>query len=313
MKEPKPELNFADAGVYFKDMEQLWRFCELIAQTRAIPEHYQNKPAECMACITYGLEIGVPAMSALKSIMVVNGVSSMWGDGLLARCQSSPFFDWNRWQERENGKAPKDIKDFSDDYGWTCVCARKNQRTPTVSTFTVAMAKRAGLWTHAKKLYGKYPERMLKMRARMFGLRDTFAPELGGMVSREEFEHQQLVNDAIEAVELPTDPAEIKEQLTKPGEEVEPGIYRQEVSAEETSELGSTKVGVEETNDVVQPSPVLEEVLADCKRLEDDLPPQVTSDTLKKCGFTSTIAVSKSTDLEKVLVYRNAMQKHASF
>ena len=68
-------------------------------------------------------------------------------------------------------------------YGW---CEAKRRGSPAIKrTFSVADAKRAGLWGKSGP-WQQYPDRMLQMRARGFALRDAFPDALRGLISQEE-------------------------------------------------------------------------------------------------------------------------------
>jgi hypothetical protein len=67
----------------------------------------------------------------------------------------------------------------------TCKAARRGQEGETVTTFSVADAKRAGLWGKQGP-WTQYPQRMLQLRARGFCLRDSFADVLRGLITAEE-------------------------------------------------------------------------------------------------------------------------------
>jgi len=67
----------------------------------------------------------------------------------------------------------------------TCAARRKDDPTEIVSVFSVADAKKAGLWGKAGP-WQQYPKRMLQMRARGFALRDAFPDVLRGVISAEE-------------------------------------------------------------------------------------------------------------------------------
>jgi hypothetical protein len=67
----------------------------------------------------------------------------------------------------------------------TCRVRRRGENTDTIRQFSVADAKKAGLWTR-KGPWEHYPQRMLAMRARAFALRDGFADVLRGLSVAEE-------------------------------------------------------------------------------------------------------------------------------
>jgi hypothetical protein len=69
----------------------------------------------------------------------------------------------------------------------TAVCEAKRQGYPAPTTvrFSVADAKKAGLWGKSGP-WTQYPSRMLQLRARGFALRNAFADALRGLVTAEE-------------------------------------------------------------------------------------------------------------------------------
>jgi hypothetical protein len=66
-----------------------------------------------------------------------------------------------------------------------CQAKRRGYSKPTTVTFTVADAKKAGLWGKQGP-WQQYPRRMLQLRARGFALRDAFPDVLRGLVTAEE-------------------------------------------------------------------------------------------------------------------------------
>jgi hypothetical protein len=111
-------------------------------------------------------------MQALQSIAVINGKPSIYGDGLMALCQS--------FCECEDIKEEFDHKTMTA----TCIVKRKG-RSPVVHQWDIAKATKAGLWDKTGP-WKQYPERMLQMRARGFALRDAFADRLKGIITAEE-------------------------------------------------------------------------------------------------------------------------------
>ena len=162
-------LGFMD----FSNIEQAIKASELISQAPGFcPKDFLNKPAQILCAIQYGREIGLSPMQALQSIAVINGKPSIYGDGLIALCQS--------FSECEDIKEEFDAKTMTA----TCVVRRKG-RSPVVHQWDVAKATKAGLWDKAGP-WKQYPERMLQMRARGFALRDAFADRLKGIITAEE-------------------------------------------------------------------------------------------------------------------------------
>ena len=128
-----------------------------------------------MIAIMRGCEIGLTPFQALDKIAIVNNRPLLMGEAALALVRSS-------------GKAEY-IKEWIDgkDDARIAYCEAKRGKEIITRKFSVADAKKAGLWGKGGP-WSQYPERMLGMRARAFCLRDAFPDCLGGLYLREEFE-----------------------------------------------------------------------------------------------------------------------------
>lgn len=154
-----------------RSMEEAMKFCDLMAKSELVPKCYQDKPGNIMVAIQMGSELGLSPMRALRSIAVINGRATMWGDDVLAMVLASPVCEY------------VDESESTDKQG---VCKTKRKGcAEQVSTFTLEDAKRAGL-LGKQGPWQTNTSRMLKLRARGFGVRDTFADVLAGLVSVEE-------------------------------------------------------------------------------------------------------------------------------
>ena len=153
--------------------DQLVMFSEMAAQSELVPKDYRGKPANIMLSVQMGSELGLSPMQSLLSIAVINGRPGVWGDGLIGLCRQSPLCeDITEWFEDEG-----------DERSALCTAKRKGAH-PCTSRFSVADAKRAGLW--GKDIWQKYPDRMLQNRARGYALRDAFPDLLRGLKTVEE-------------------------------------------------------------------------------------------------------------------------------
>lgn len=154
---------------------ELERFAEKISKTDFIPKEYRGKPGDVLACIMYGQELGLGVMESLRSIAVINGKPSIFGDGMLALCQKQPVCEYVKETPLlENGNI----------VGYICEAKRRGEDVK-IARFTLEDAKRAKLASKAGP-WQEYPQRMLQMRARGFALRDAFADILKGIIPREE-------------------------------------------------------------------------------------------------------------------------------
>lgn len=174
---PKPQLVSGGrvAAIVPADFESAYRLATVVVRSGMSPKSLDTVEKATVA-ILHGLELGLTPMAALQSIAVVNGMPTVYGDGLLALVRGSGLLE--------------DIQETceSDDQGPTiavCKVKRAGQQSWTVQTFTRPQAQRAGLWKKAGP-WTQYPSRMMQMRARSWALRDAFADVLRGVTSAEE-------------------------------------------------------------------------------------------------------------------------------
>ena len=167
---PKPvEISLDQHGVQLRSFDEMARFCKAVVSSTLAPKSFDT-PEKVMVAIQAGLEVGLAPMQALQSIAVVNGKPVIFGDAALALAMRHPEFE--------------DIEESADDDKAVCTVKRRG-RTACVRTFTMADAKRAGLWGKQGP-WSSYPARMLQMRARSYALRDSFPDALKGLGVAEE-------------------------------------------------------------------------------------------------------------------------------
>lgn len=153
---------------------ELERFAQLAAKSDFVPKDYRGRPDNVMVAIQMGSELGLAPMQSLQNISVINGRPSVWGDAMLALCRRSPLCE--------------DVQETSEGEGdnLTAIClVRRKGASPVIVPFSVADAKKAGLWGKQGP-WQQYPHRMLQLRARGFALRDAFPDLLRGLMSAEE-------------------------------------------------------------------------------------------------------------------------------
>lgn len=154
------------------------------------PDSYNNDQKKIAVGIMKGLEVGLPPLSALANIAIINGRPTIWGDGAIALAQGHGLVA--KMEENEFGPKPgegAEVNIFQDEYGYEVKIWRRGQESPYIGRFTVGDAKRAKLWMNPKRApWMNYPKRMLRMRAIGFAIRNGFADALAGMMIREEVE-----------------------------------------------------------------------------------------------------------------------------
>lgn len=158
-------------GLALASFDDAFRFSKMVASSDFAPKDFRGKPESCLLAIQHGSEIGLSPMQALQSIAVVNGRPSVYGDTALAVVMGSPVCEFVR--ERVEGEGDKMVA--------ICEAKRRGYEKANVVTFSVADAKKAGLWGKSGP-WQSYSRRMLQMRARGFCLRDTFPDVLLSLI-----------------------------------------------------------------------------------------------------------------------------------
>ena len=162
-------------GLALASFDDAFRFSKMVAASDFAPKDFRGKPESCLLAIQHGSEIGLSPMQSLQNIACINGRPAIWGDAALALCLASPVCDGIHEMMEGDG----------DSMTAVCQTSRKGKDANVVGRFSVADAKRAGLWGKSGP-WTQYPKRMLQLRARGFALRDAFPDVLRGLVTAEE-------------------------------------------------------------------------------------------------------------------------------
>jgi hypothetical protein len=169
----KAPLVMTSKGVSLESFEQLWRFATCIAKSPFAPKGMET-PEAIVPAIQLGLEIGLSPMAALQNVAVINGRPGIYGDAALALVRASGLCE--SYTQKTEG---------AGDTLAAVVTSKREGHEPLTHRFSVADAKKAGLWGKSGP-WSQYPERMLLFRARGFNLRDNFGDVLKGLRTTEE-------------------------------------------------------------------------------------------------------------------------------
>jgi len=194
-------------GLALSNFDDAFRFSEMVSKSDFAPKDFRGKPEACLLAIQHGAELGLTPMQSLQSIAVVNGRPSIYGDAAKAVCLASSICEYIR--ETVTGDGEQMVA--------TCTAKRRGNAEPTVVSFSVADAKKAGLWGKSGP-WTQYPKRMLQMRARGFCLRDAFADVLRGLVTAEEaqdYTHTEEAQPTPARVTQPTPPVADETAMAK--------------------------------------------------------------------------------------------------
>lgn len=162
-------------GLSLQSFDDAFRFAKMVAASDFAPKDFKGKPESCLLAIQHGSEVGLSPMQSLQSIAVINGRPTIWGDAALALVAASPVCEF----------VYENVEGDGDQMVALCEAKRRGYPKSTVVRFSVADAKKAGLWGKSGP-WTQYPRRMLQLRARGFALRDAFPDVLKGLVTAEE-------------------------------------------------------------------------------------------------------------------------------
>ena len=194
---PRPPLVGGGkiAAIVPQDFESAYRLATVVSKSGMAPKSLDSVE-KCTVAIMHGLELGLTPMAALQSIAVVNGMPTVFGDGLLALVRASGLLE-DLQETVESDAAGPTVA--------VCKVKRLGQASWVVQSFTRAEAQKASLWKKAGP-WSQYPQRMMQMRARSWALRDAFADVLRGLHSAEEVADMADVTAAGSATTAPPEP-----------------------------------------------------------------------------------------------------------
>lgn len=150
-------------------LEQQWRIASAYAKSGLVPQAL-NTPEKVLVAMQFARELGLPPVTAMRQICIINGTPSLWGDLPLSLAMKSGSLE----DISEDMEFDKDGRPFKA----TCALKRKGISTPVVRTFSMDQARTANLST--KAIWKLYPQRMLQCRARAWALKDLFPDMLNG-------------------------------------------------------------------------------------------------------------------------------------
>ena len=198
----KSQGTFLDKAM--GDLVQMQTAAQMILDSQLAPTHFYEKgpdgktdykkglvPAVVLVCV-HGHDLGMKPLVALQHIIPVNGLLSIKGDAAKSLIFNSGKLKPGTWKEGITGTIE------GGDYTCTITAQRSDTLEILSRAFSIAQAKRAGLWVDESKIKGqdgwkwqksawwKYPTRMIAYRALGFLARDLFPDVLSGTYTTEE-------------------------------------------------------------------------------------------------------------------------------
>lgn len=184
------EIRLSERGaVQLRNLAEAAAFAQLLQAGGMLPAKMSCTGA--VVAILAGANVGLNPFESVQNIAVIGGRPALFGDGMKAVVRASGLLESERveWIEKDGQRV-----------GCRVHVKRKGEAEPITGEFTLAQARRAGLWGKAGP-WTDYPSRMLLARARAFAFRDAFPDVLKGLRCAEE------ERDTIEAAAVVAAPA----------------------------------------------------------------------------------------------------------
>lgn len=254
-----------------RSIEEVFRVAKAVIMAGLAPDSYtrekgQDLPEDKVISrvvigIMKGAEVGLPPITALSTIAIINNRPCIYGAGAVALIQASGVLQ--KMVIEDIGEQPGDDAEtgrFSKAYGKRVTMWRIGQTEPYIGEFTVADAGRAHLWMNPRREpWIKTPKDMLFWRAFSRSATKGFSDCLMGLAIREIVE--DMPPEAPEKADvsfLNDDPAP---QLAAPTETPvntvtnSPGASEPEPASTSHGESPSNAAGGEDAPASVEPSP----------------------------------------------------------
>lgn len=194
--QPQPEKSVIemDSSGYIKpkDLGEMMRLSTAYLRSGMLPARFKS-PEQVLVAFQMALELGLPPLTGIRQIAIVNGNPSLYGDLPLAVVQQSGNMESIReYHIDDKGKeiCTENGNLAADAWGAVCIVKRKGDIETLETFFTMEDAKKAALL--GSPVWKKYPKRMLKYRARGQALKDKFSDSLNG-ISQMEYDHNEVI------------------------------------------------------------------------------------------------------------------------
>lgn len=213
------------------DLRKLRLLSESFAKSDLVPVGMRGKPENLMLAMLHARGLGLDPFRAIQNMYVIKGRVSIFGDLFMALVTG--FEDYQGHEESFDG-------DYGDeDYVATCIAHRKGVPTPFRGEFSVADAKRAGLWGKKDSAWANYPKDMLMWKARARAFRQGFAHRLCGVTLYEDI---QDVEEQRPPFNITPGRTTVRE-LEARAEQIEEPVAPQETSPEPVSGANEPEPG----------------------------------------------------------------------
>lgn len=156
------------AASYLDELDRYWKLAQVLTESGMLPAGL-TRPAQALAVMLKGRELGIPPMQAFSQIHVIDGRPVMSGSLMMALCVRDAGCGFTPVRQEEDGAVVRVERP-----GWQAYEA----------TFTEEDAERAGLTE--KRMWQEYPRAMYWWRAVSIACRTLCPDVVGGLYTPEE-------------------------------------------------------------------------------------------------------------------------------
>jgi hypothetical protein len=194
--EEKPAPMEITKGLVPKNIDELWRFSKFLLASKMLPQKSYTTVEQVAGGLQIAMELGLSPMVSLKSIAMVQGTPTIFGDLPLAIVQRSKKLEWIEefYFDKDYNQISFENKNLhAEAYG--AICRVKRFGMPVHERyFTLDDKEKAGLKDYSQQgnetVWFKYTRIMLKFRARTEALKDRMGDVLNGInVAEFDFEN----------------------------------------------------------------------------------------------------------------------------
>jgi len=190
------DIQVGSGGVITRNLDEMWVVASKFWKSKTLPTHYDSAE-KVFAGMQVCHELGLPLITGMSKLYIVNGVPNLWGDMPLAICRNRDILAYfEEYPIDEKGKRISEANGniMAECIGYVCKAQRKGSDIVTEQSFTKQDATRAQLFGKKGDLYKKFPKSMYKYKARALVLKEVGADVLAGI---DILEHRHHINPDI--------------------------------------------------------------------------------------------------------------------
>lgn len=184
-------IKTTNGVIMTSSFEEQYRLARCYVQSKLLPKSFDT-PEKVVVALQLCYELGLPPMSSIRQIAVINGTPSLFGDLPLALAMKSGLL--KKYEEKLFDKEGNEIDEKNQKPVFMASCYGERVDGSSLKTmFSLADAENAGLL--GSNCWKKYPKDMLVYRARGRLLKSLVPDALQG-VAQGEYDYGITIEEA---------------------------------------------------------------------------------------------------------------------